>query len=562
MTQTRSTWILAGLALALLPVRNAGAQCWGETAKVKPVDGTGGDNFAWAVAASGDTMVAGAKFDDDNGPASGSAYVFDRDQGGPGAWGQVTKLLASDGTNGANFGWAVAISGDTVVVGANSDHSMGFERGAAYVYERDLGGASAWGEVLRLVPSDLLSTTFFGHTVSIFGDTAVVGTLAADKVYVFERDLGGPGAWGEQTIVSFLPGFTFGSAVSVGADTLVCGEWLSSVSGLYSGAAHVYERNLGGPNNWGFVKRLLPSDPMADMGFGYSVSVEGDTMVIGVQYVLNPQNYHGAAYVFERDEGGTDNWGEVRKLTGSSTQISDEFGSSVSISQDTIVVGARLGSGPFPNAGAAYLFERDRGGPDAWSELQKLVASDAESRDHFGHSVSISGETIASGANLDDDNGGNAGAAYVFDGAPSPITVYCAAGTSFSGCTALISACGVPSASAPSGFNVSAVEVEGKKRGLFFWGANGRQANPWGNGTSSQCVVPPVIRGALLPETGTQGLCDGTHTYDLNARWTARPSQSPNAGTVAQAQFWFRDPFNTSNRKTSLSDAIEFLVNP
>jgi hypothetical protein len=119
-----------------------------------------------------------------------------------------------------------------------------------------------------------------------------------------------------------------------------------------------------------------------------------------------------------------------------------------------------------------------------------------------------------------------------------------------------------PSPTAPSGILRSASDVEGAKDGLFFFGTSGRQANPWGNGTSFQCVVPPVARAGLLTGSGTAGQCDGAFAQDLNARWTAKPAQNPGAGALVQAQLWYRDPQNTSNQTTSLSDAIEFTVCP
>jgi hypothetical protein len=142
---------------------------------------------------------------------------------------------------------------------------------------------------------------------------------------------------------------------------------------------------------------------------------------------------------------------------------------------------------------------------------------------------------------------------------------YCTPGTSASGCQAQISAAGTPSASASSGFVLSATGVEGSKDGLFFFGTNGRQANPWGNGTSFQCVVPPVRRAGLLAGAGTTGQCDGAFSQDLNALWCPtcpKPLKNPGAGALVQAQLWYRDPFNTSNQTTSLSDAIEFCVAP
>jgi hypothetical protein len=141
-------------------------------------------------------------------------------------------------------------------------------------------------------------------------------------------------------------------------------------------------------------------------------------------------------------------------------------------------------------------------------------------------------------------------------------TSYCTAGTSASGCRATLSATGCPSATACSGFVLTATSVEAAKDGLFFYGTSGRQAKPWGNGTSYNCVVPPVKRGAFSRGVGLNGTCGGTFSEDLNARWCAKPSHNPGVGSLVQAQLWYRDPWNTSNQTTSFSDALEFVVGP
>jgi hypothetical protein len=142
---------------------------------------------------------------------------------------------------------------------------------------------------------------------------------------------------------------------------------------------------------------------------------------------------------------------------------------------------------------------------------------------------------------------------------------YCTAGVSASGCTAQLATAGVPSATAASGFTLHTQGVEGSKDGLYYFSTNGRQANPWGNGSSYQCVVPPVVRAGVLSGSGTNGNCDGTFAQDLNALWCQtcpRPAKNPGAGAVVQAQLWYRDPLNTSNQTTSLSNAVEFQLAP
>jgi hypothetical protein len=139
---------------------------------------------------------------------------------------------------------------------------------------------------------------------------------------------------------------------------------------------------------------------------------------------------------------------------------------------------------------------------------------------------------------------------------------YCTPGTSASGCQAVMSASGTASATAPSGFTVMASNVEGDKDGLFFYGTGGQQANSWGNGTSFQCVVPPVFRAGLLAGVGTAGACDGSFSQDLNALWSSNPLKNPGEGVEVNCQLWHRDPFNTSNQTTSLSDGLSFILCP
>ena len=150
-------------------------------------------------------------------------------------------------------------------------------------------------------------------------------------------------------------------------------------------------------------------------------------------------------------------------------------------------------------------------------------------------------------------------------GDPQHVATYCTAGFSASGCTATMFASGTASASASTGFILMASTVEGSKDGLFFFGTNGGQANPWGSGTSYQCVVPPVKRAGMLAGSGTTGQCDGSFSQDHNALWCPtcpKPQKNPGAGAIVEAQLWYRDPFNTSNQTTSLSNAVEFMVLP
>ena len=140
-------------------------------------------------------------------------------------------------------------------------------------------------------------------------------------------------------------------------------------------------------------------------------------------------------------------------------------------------------------------------------------------------------------------------------------TSYCTAGFSAIGCQATLSSSGTPSATAPGGFVVTASGLESQKNGQFFWSVTGMQANPWGNGTSYRCTLPPNYRGGLLMSSPA-GACGGFVSQDLNARWQAKPSQNPGVGGTAYIQYWYRDPQSTSNQTTSFSDALSAPVCP
>ena len=210
----------------------------------------------------------------------------------------------------------------------------------------------------------------------------------------------------------------FGGAVSISGDTIVVGAGYEN-GGVGdpiadAGAAYVYERDQGGADNWGEVTILRASDAQDWDFFGLSVSISGDTIVVGAPGEAggagDPRPDAGTAYVYERDQGGTGNWGEAAILRASDAQAGDYFAYGVSISGDTIVAGALYDAGcesnPVEQSGSAYVYERDRGGSDSWGQLTILRASDAQEGDNYGGAVANSGDTIVVGASHE---GGGAG---------------------------------------------------------------------------------------------------------------------------------------------------------
>ena len=319
-----------------------------------------------------------------------------------------TKLTASDGVAGDNFGIVAAMSGDTAIVGP-------FNRDAAYIFRRDEGGTNNWGEVKKLIGFDTLSGDFFGGSVAISGGIAIVGARSDDdagsssgSAYIFRRDEGGTDNWGEvKKLVASdaAAGDGFGGSergAAISGDTAIVGAALNDDAGDDSGSAYIFRQDEGGTDNWGEVKKVTASDAAAGDFFGSTVAISGDTAMVGALLNDDAGSNSGSAYIFRQDEGGTDNWGEVKKLTAAAAAAGDIFGSTVAISGDIAIVGASDTDEAGSASGSAYIFGRNEGGTDNWGEVKKLTASAAASAARFGRAVGISGDTVVVGANGDE----------------------------------------------------------------------------------------------------------------------------------------------------------------
>jgi len=372
--------------------------------KLTASDVAADDNFGFSVAIYGDTAIVGALFSDIGlNFDQGSAYIFQRNQDGADQWGQVKKLIASDGAATDNFGFSVAIYEDTAIVGANFD-TIGSNvwQGSAYIFERNQGGPENWGEVKKLVASDGASQDHFGVSLTIYEDTVIVGASSdgigsnrfQGSAYIFERNQGGPENWGQVkqlTASDGAAGDSFGASVAIYEDTAIIGAPIDRVgSNIQQGSAYVFERNRGGAGAWGQAKQLTTSDGANFDQFGISVAIYADTAIVGAYFDDVGSNVdQGSGYVFERNQGGADNWGQVKQLTASDGAAGDAFGISVAIYEDTAIVGAV--SNPFVSVapGSACIFERNQGGADNWGEIQKLAAPNGAESDQFGIDVAI-----------------------------------------------------------------------------------------------------------------------------------------------------------------------------
>jgi hypothetical protein len=393
-------------------------------AYIKASNTESGDLLGWSVAVSGDTVVVAAALEDSNATgingdqgdnsaiSAGAVYVFIRSGT---VWSQQAYLKASNSDGGDRFGSSIAISGDTLVVGAafedssatgvNGDENdnSAIAAGSAYVYNRN---GTQWSQQAYLKASNTRMSDLFGRSVAISVDTIVVGAALEDS-----------------------------SATGIDGDQ-------GDNSALSAGAVYVFTRN---GTVWSQQAYLKASNTDESDFFGWSVAISGDTLVVGANgedsdatSINGDENDNsaedsGAAYAFTRD--GTQ-WTQQAYLKASNNDILDQFGFSVAISGDTAVVGADLEDSSATgingdqddnsaiNAGAAYVFTRS--GSTVWSQQAYLKASNTDAGDNFGAFMALFGDKLIAGAypedssamgidgNQSDNSAVSAGAAYVF----------------------------------------------------------------------------------------------------------------------------------------------------
>ena len=369
-----------------------------QQAQLTAADGAASDRFGHAVAISGDTVVVGAPYDDiATSVNQGSAYVFVRSGG---SWSLQAKLTAADGAASDGFGHAVAISGDTIVVGADGDNAATVDQGSAYVFVRS---ASTWSQQAQLTAADGAASDYFGSSVAVSGDTVVVGAWGDDvganagqgSAYVFVRS---GTSWSAQQKLTAADGAAsdyFGSSVAISGGTAVVGAPNDDVGAREDqGSAYVFVRS---GTTWSEQQKLTADDGVAGDYFGLSVAVSGNTVVVGAPWkIVGVKADQGAAYVFTRS-GAT--WSQQAQLIGANGAAGDDFGYSVAISGAAVLVGA-YGADVNPNAdqGSAYLFVRSGA---TWSQQAQLTAADGATDDYFGFSVAISRATMVVGARMD-----------------------------------------------------------------------------------------------------------------------------------------------------------------
>jgi hypothetical protein len=369
------------------------------------------NQFGYSVDISEETLVIGAPYDNHSNiiENSGAAYVFIKNGS---LWTQQQKITASDQTRNAEFGWAVKIYRDTIVVSARRMNNQGSSsEGAVYIFSRNAG---VWTEDQKLIASDHDDFDYFGQSLSLFVDTIVVGAPGNDdggsssgSAYIFKKD-SSTSIWSEQqkiTANDVVASDSFGSAVGVYGDTAMVWSRFDDDNGYLSGSVYVFEEEN---SYWSQTQKIIASDGDTEDYFGQSISIHEDTAVIGAPYDDDTGTSSGSVYVFNKVNGV---WTEGQKISASDTTENDRFGIDLDLLDDSLVIAANGDDENGFNSGSAYVFINNG---STWIEQQKLIPSDGQATDLFGFSAALSENYFLIGARYEDENGIDAGSAYIF----------------------------------------------------------------------------------------------------------------------------------------------------
>jgi trimeric autotransporter adhesin len=419
-----------------------------EEVYIKAGNPAAADGFGASVALDGDNLLVGAPWQDgakggvnalrmsSGANDSGAAYLFTRTGT---TWSEQAYFKADAPAAGDYFGSDVAILDDVIVIGAPRTDPTGASgapprAGVAYVFVR--GSDGSWSQQARLSAQDGAAGNLFGLRLALRKDLLLIGATAeklagqsSGAVYVFSR---AANAWqATQTLTAAKPiaDSAFGSALALDGDTLAIGAQKDPSSAAAAGSAYVFTQQGGA---WTQQQRIEPTTPSAGATFGWSVAVQGDTLVVGApRATVSLTAPSGQAYVFERTSG---HWQQTLVLQAPVPRITDYFGVDLVLMPTGLLIGASGdGSGArglqgdaknntAPQSGALYLYSRQK---DQFAMSTYIKASNSEPRDAFGISIAWSGDTIVAGANFESRQASgvngtptgmtlmNSGAAYV-----------------------------------------------------------------------------------------------------------------------------------------------------
>ncbi len=293
--------------------------------KLLPNDGASGDWFGAEIAISDGIVAVGAKYDEDNGPYSGSAYLFDASTGE-----QIAKLLPNDGAMSDRFGESIAISDGVVAVGANGDDDNGSQSGSVYLFD-----ASTGAQLAKLLPADGAANDWFGISVAMADGIIAIGAAqdgdngsASGSAYLFDASTG-------EQLFKLLPsdgnaGSVFGCSIAIDSGVVAVGAFGDDDNGHWSGSAYLFDASTGAQ-----LFKLLPSDGARDDKFGGSIAIGNGIVAVGASSDHDNGNGSGSAYLFDASTGE-----QIAKLLPRHGTTYDRFGNSIAIENGVVGVGA------------------------------------------------------------------------------------------------------------------------------------------------------------------------------------------------------------------------------
>ncbi|MCW5960953.1 MAG: VCBS repeat-containing protein [Pyrinomonadaceae bacterium] len=407
-----SCFLATALMLSVTAFAQSGTfQPFTERARLLAADNEQGNDFSYDVAISGDTAVVGAILDSTGAQGQGSVYVYRRNGS---SWIQEQELVPTDPSISKWFGFSVAISGNTIVVGAILDNS---QRGSAYVFQRS---GNVWTQQQKLNPTGTSTFAQVGSSVEIDGDNllvaasgdAVNGDPQRGSVFFYRRNGNNWDQTQRLTANDGAAGFLFGHAISLDGKIAVISAPQSEFN---TGSAYVFRLE----QDWQFVKKLTPQGGQNSQHFGMSVTVSRGTIAVGApdQPPATPNSGHGAVYIF-RDSNHQ--WLLEKVLRASDNSQANSFGYKVSLDRD-ICIASATGTGSSPNRGSGAVFAFSRSGTQ-WTERQIFFNQTDEMDDTFGNSLDLSGGTAVVGAIGGSATGQNPnGSAYIYE---TPLTAF------------------------------------------------------------------------------------------------------------------------------------------
>lgn len=359
--------------------------------------------FLSAIDIDGDWLVVGASNAQigDN-ISQGAAYLFTKDASTPSGWREVKKLTGSDGAAGDEFGRAVTVSGDTVVVGAPAKRVVSNRQGQVYVFARNQGGPDNWGEVTRFADA-VGSSRFFGSEVEAVGNTfVVIPTTVLKTAYIYRRSTAGATDWALIKEValddSFGQNFGAGEAIALSADekTLIASvpRLSHDENSLNEGVVRIFEQDAGGVNNWGQTGQLQASDAARNAYFGGDVALYGEILVVGSPFYDTSQelNATGRFYIFRKDAGNAQGWREVGVFSEPDTLTSVRtLGESVGAAPGLVIA---------TGESKVYIYQPVNGNLEQWQRTVLWAAENEPAAGFFNGIVAVDGTSVATTASL------------------------------------------------------------------------------------------------------------------------------------------------------------------